>query len=280
MGTLAPSEPMIFYDMATRPPVSLNYCSASPWKSRLALNFKNIPYSASWVPHLKISQHCHPLDVSAGRKFENDSDYYTLPILIDPNTNTRLEDSFEIAIYLQEIYPTAGAGDLFPPQKLDFALNDDLAVFALLSERKETKYQEYSKFNTSVDALFTSHAPLMLYQMPLDLDTADGRKAGLVRRAGISPWVHFEVEGEERAKLKESLWSVLGDLGRLFARDPTGPFILGQQASYADIIVGGWLRMMCMALPSDEWQEVKSWHGGIFGNLHDALEKYAELEVN
>ncbi|KAJ5720732.1 uncharacterized protein N7483_008666 [Penicillium malachiteum] len=266
MGTIAPLKPMIFDDMATRPP------------SRLALNFKNIPYSASSAPLLKTSQSSHPLDVPASRKLENNSKSYTLPILIDPNTNTKLEGSFEIATYLQQTYPAAGAGDLFAPQRLDFIVtrSKDLTLFVLFLDQKEIMYKEYSKFNVYVDAVFTSHALLMYHQELLDPDTAKGSKAEFFRRVGES-WADFEVKGEEREKLKASLRSALGHLGRLFKRDITGPFLLGQRTSYADIIVGGWLRIMCVALPGDEWEEVKSWHGGIFGNLHDALEKYTEV---
>ncbi|KAJ5701929.1 hypothetical protein N7488_009477 [Penicillium malachiteum] len=69
----------------------------------------------------------HPLDVSTPRKSENDSNYYTLLILVNPSTNAKLGGSFGIANYLQESYPAAGAGDLFPPRELDFMLNKDQA---------------------------------------------------------------------------------------------------------------------------------------------------------
>ncbi|KAJ3545342.1 hypothetical protein NM208_g2546 [Fusarium decemcellulare] len=87
-----------------------------------------------------------------------------------------------------------------------------------------------------------------------------------------------EIKAEfAREKLMESFRDMLGDLAKLFEKTD-GPFLLGQQASYADFIVGAWLRMSLVALPKSEWEEARSWHGGVFGRLHDALDVYAEVK--
>ncbi|KFY05436.1 hypothetical protein V491_09132 [Pseudogymnoascus sp. VKM F-3775] len=118
----------------------------------------------------------------------------------------------------------------------------------------------------------------MAYGIPLDPATADITKAEFVNRAGVKSWEDFKMVGEVRETMKSSFEKSLGDLAKMFARDTTGPFLLGQKASYADIIVGGWLRMGRVTLPESEWEELKSWHGGVFGQLHDALDKYAEVK--
>lgn len=268
-----PTKAMAFYDIAMRQP-----CSPNPWKSRLALNFKNIAYSTTWVPLPDIAQVRRDLGVDACRKFNDGTDFYTLPILIDPNTDSKVGDSFDIAVYLQTKYPDAGSGDLFPAQKLDFIYNLENAILVPLSEQKEGEHDEYARFNTNVDAAFTSHLGLAAYQLPFEPATAEASKAEFVRRAGVKSFDDFEVKGEAREPLKEALRLMLGDLGKLFLRDPSGPFLMGAQATYADLIVGGWLRMLCATLPKHEWEEARSWHGGIFGRLHDALEKYAEVK--
>ncbi|KAG0211024.1 hypothetical protein BGX28_008594 [Mortierella sp. GBA30] len=273
-----PSEAMIFYDIAMRPPIASTCCSPNPWKSRLALNFKNIAYSTTWVPLPDIAQVRSALGVDACRKFGDGTNFYTLPILIDSNTNSKIGDSFDIAVYLQTKYPNSGSGNLFPPQELDFVVNHDLALMVPLSERKESEHDEYSRFNTYVDAAFTAHVSLMAHNLPFDPATAEASRAEFVQRAGVNSWDDFEVKGEKREKLKESFRLMLGDLGKLFLRDTSGPFLLGKQASYADLIVGGWLRMMRATLPENEWEEARGWHGGIFGRLHDGLEKYAEVK--
>ncbi|OKL55518.1 hypothetical protein UA08_09206 [Talaromyces atroroseus] len=267
------SEAMIFYDIAMATPYAPN-----PWKSRLALNFKDIKYSTTWVHLPDIAQVRRTLGVPACRKFSDGTDFYTLPILVDPNTKSRIGDSFDIAIYLQKTYPDSGAGDLFPPQKLEFAFNNEFASLVPLSERNDIEYVDYSKFNTYVDAAFTAHVSLVVHNLPFHPATAEATKAEFVRRAGVTSWDDFQIKGEQRQKFKESFHTMLGDLGKLFLRDISGPFLLGKKASYADLIVGGWLRMMREALPKQEWEEISGWHGGIYGRLHDGLEKYAEVK--
>ncbi|KAG9324397.1 hypothetical protein KVV02_008601 [Mortierella alpina] len=268
-----PSKAMIFYDIAMRHP-----CSPNPWKSRLALNFKNVAYSTTLVPLPDIAQVRRDLGVDACRKFADGSDFYTLPILIDPNTDAKIGDTFDIAEYLQTQYPDAGSGDLFPPQKLDYVFKLENPLFVPLSESKAGEHDEYSQFNMYVDAAFTTHVGLLAYYIPFDGPSEEPSKAEFIRRAGVKSWADFEIKGEMREKMLESLRLMMGDLGKLFLRDPSGPFLLGEQASYADLIVGGWLRMMSATLPKHEWEEARSWHGGVFGRLHDGLEKYAEVK--
>ncbi|KAF9183581.1 hypothetical protein BGZ49_004562 [Haplosporangium sp. Z 27] len=273
-----PSEAMIFYDIAMRQPIASNVCSPNPWKARLALNFKNIDYSTTWVHLPDIAQVRRDLGVDACRNFGDGTKFYTLPILVDPNTNSKIGDSFDIAVYLQTKYPNLGSGNLFPPQKLDFVFDNGLELLIPLSEQRKGEYDEYARFNTYVDAAFTAHASLMAYNLPFDPVAAEASRAEFVRRAGVKSWDDFEVKGENREKQKQSLRLMLGDLGKLFSRHTSGPFLLGEQASYADLIVGGWLHMMSVTLSKDEWEEVRSWHEGIFGRLYDGLEKYAEVK--
>ncbi|RDL40354.1 Uncharacterized protein BP5553_00333 [Venustampulla echinocandica] len=272
------SNPIVFYDIAQRPPVTETCCAVNPWKSRLALNFKAVPYTTSWVKMPDISKVRSGLKVPACRKFADGSDFNTLPIIHDPATNIFVGDSFEIAVYLQHNYPTSGAGNLFPPQKLDYVFNNDIALVVPLSELSETDFVEYARFNTSIDAAFSPHTALMCQGLPLDPETAEITKADFVKRAGVRSWDDFALVGEAREKMKESFEAVLGDIAKLFLRNTSGPFLLGQQASYADFIVGGWLRMMRVTLPQSEWEEARGWHGGIFGQLHDGLDKYAEVK--
>ncbi|WYZ35830.1 hypothetical protein EsH8_X_000477 [Colletotrichum jinshuiense] len=276
--TLVPSSPIVFYDIATRPPVEKTCCSPNPWKTRLALNFKGVPYTTKWVALPDIPKVRSGLKVPPCRKFADNTDFFTLPIINDPATNSLVGDSFDIALYLQETYPGSGAGELFPPQKLDYVFTHEHAILVPLSERHKSDFPEYATFNMNVDAAFSTHVQLTVQGFPFDPATAEATKAEFVRRAGVSCFEDFALVGEAREKVKDSFRDTLGGLGKLFLQDPSGPFLLGAKASYADMIVGGWLRMMGATLPDSEWEEVKSWHGGIFGRLHDALETYAEVK--
>jgi glutathione S-transferase len=276
--TSIPSSLIVFYDIATRPPVEKNCYSPNPWKTRLALNFKGLPYSTSWVALPDIAKVRSSLKVPPCRKFADGTDFFTLPIVEDPATDSSVGDSFNIAVYLQNKYPNSGAGDLFPPQTLDYVFTHDLALLVPLSECCESEFPKYAKFNMNVDAAFSAHIQLTVQGFPFDPATAEISKAEFVRRAGVTCWEDFALVGEEREKMKDSFRNMLGGLAKLFLRDTSGPFLLGTRASYADLIVGGWLRMMRVTLPESEWEEVRSWHGGLFGRLHDALEAYAEVK--
>lgn len=268
---------MDFYDIAMGPSARSPCCSVNPWKSRLALNFKNIAYSTKWVSLPDIGRVRQALEVPPCRKFADGTDFFTLPILVDPSTNSKIGDSFDIAVYLQKTYPASGVGDLFPPQVLDYTYDQQLPAWAppLSERRRDPEYDEYSKFNRDVDMAFTYHVGLMGYYLPLD---SEASKEEFIRRAGVSSWEDFALKGEDRQKVKESLRLMMADLSKLFSKDSTGPFILGKQATYADLIVGGWLNMMHATLPDDEWEEVRGWHNGIFAQLYDGLEKYAEVK--
>ncbi|KAK2029072.1 hypothetical protein LX32DRAFT_639447 [Colletotrichum zoysiae] len=276
--TPTPSSPIVFYDIATRPPVEKTCCSPNPWKTRLALNFKGLPYSTTWVALPDASKVRRSLKVPPCRKFADGADFFTLPIIEDPATGSLVGDSFDIAVYLHETYPGSGAGDLFPPQaSLDYEF-EHAEILVPLSSCRGGAFPEYARFNMNVDAAFTMHVQLTVDGFPFDPATEQAAKAEFVRRAGVSSFDDFALVGERRERTKASFRDTLGGLAELFQRDPGGPFLLGTKASYADLTVGAWLRMMRATLPDSEWEEVRSWHKGVFGQLHDALEVYAEVK--
>jgi len=276
LATSPPSTPLVLYDIALRPPVQETCCSPNPWKARMALNFKSLPYSTNWVPLPDVEKVRRGLKLPPCRKFADGTDFFTLPIVEDPNTNSLIGDSFDIATHLQKTYPSLGAGDLFPTQTLDFT--HDLASLVPLSDCSSSEFPEYAKFNTNVDGAFTMHVQLTVQGFPFDPAAEEVCKAEFVRRAGVSRFEDFALEGEARRKTMDLFRGMLGGLGKLFQRDVSGPFLLGQTASYGDIIVGAWLQMYRVTLRPSEWEEVRSWHDGLFGRLHDALETFAEVK--
>ncbi|KAK0719367.1 hypothetical protein B0H67DRAFT_599168 [Lasiosphaeris hirsuta] len=278
-------SPIVFYDIAQAPPVEKTCCSPNPWKTRLALNFKAVPYTTTWVALPDIAQVRTGLHIPACRKFQDGTDFFTLPIIQDPATSALLGDSFDIAIYLQQTYPDAGAGDLFPPHPtaLDFAppAQADAIMVPLSACRGGPEFAAYARFNARVDAVFSLHVQLTVQEFPLDPATAEATKAEFVRRAagaGVRSWDDFTLAGEARESTLASFRDALGGLAALLLRDTAGPFLFGARPSYADMIVGAWLRMMCVTLPKGEWRDLRGWHEGAFGRLHDALEVYAEVK--
>ncbi|KAK2806676.1 hypothetical protein FQN51_006644 [Onygenales sp. PD_10] len=271
-----------FYDLALAPPVIESSCSPNPWKNRYALNFKNIPYKTTWVPLLDISSVRGAFDIPPSRRFADGSPYPTLPMLSDPATGRIVGDSFEIAAYLQEQYPSEGAGDLFPVQELDYVFGGELVdLYAPISVAEtagdDDNVAAYVRFNTNVDAAFTAHTQLMIKGLPFDPAVAEECKELFSRRIGV-PWDALVVSGEKREELLRSFEEALGGLAKLYERDVSGPFLLGSRPSYADFIVGGWLRIGWGTLPREEWEALKGWHGGVFGRLYEALKVFARMD--
>ncbi|ROT36893.1 hypothetical protein SODALDRAFT_380381 [Sodiomyces alkalinus F11] len=264
------SSGLVLYDIAFAPPYEENTCAPNPWKARYALNFKGVPYTTQWIQMPDITTVRRSLGLPACRKFADGTDFYTLPALTDSTTGSAIGDSFDIANHLQITFPDAGAGDLFPPQNLGFEFHGTIAI--PLSERDDDDlHADYARFNANVDMAFTMHAQLMAHGMRWDPAYEDRIKAEFMRRTGAQSWDDLAIAGEARDKLKVSLRDALRDLAAMFQRDATGPFLLGGRPSYADVIVGGWLRMMSKTLPESEWEEVRTWHAGVFGQLHAAL---------
>ncbi|KAK5662112.1 hypothetical protein OQA88_8017 [Cercophora sp. LCS_1] len=268
------------YDIRFATPPERHTCAPNPWKARYALNFKSVPYTTTWVSMLDITAVRKSLHLPAVRKFADGTDFYTLPCITDGATNSAIGDSFDIALYLQSTYPDAGAGDLFPAQDLSYVCPEIWGIAVPLSERNDVVHADYAKFNTNVDWAFTMHTQLAGHGMKWDADVEEEIKREFVRRAGRSSWDELGAFGEARVGLLASLKKTVEALAGLLNRDGSGPFLLGQKPSYADCIVGGWLRMFSMTLHKEEWEEIRGWYGGCFGALHDALQsRFGEVRV-
>lgn len=245
-----------------------------------ALNFTRTPYETIWVPLAEVATTRKNLGLHACRTHIDGTDFPTLPILHDRSTTTSsstqqegtlIGDSFDIALHLHNTPSSDKQGPpLFPP-----------STIAL-----------HRAWNAHVDELFTTYgAPLAAYYMPLDSATAEASRAQFVRRAGVAKWEDFEIPigSAERRKMLAAFEAALGTsvvlgiglplgagLATWFVRRDDGPFLEGKTPMYADLIIGGWLQMMRNCLP--EWEEVRAWHGGLWGRLFDALEEWVEVK--
>lgn len=270
------SNPLIFYDISA--PDKRSY-APNPSKARLALSFKRVPFKTTFVDIVNISEVRKGLNCPAARKLDDGSDYYTLPMLQDPASGKIVGDSFDIANYLEDTYPDSG-GCLFPRDStrtgLDYeSPNKDTAFFAPLTSNEGSKNKEYAKFNLHIDATFSAYIVLYAYFLPFNPDTADAAKALMMKRAHLDSWEDLNMQGEAREGLKAGFKEALTSLARLFTVHESGPYLEGSQANYADLVVGGWLNMLSVVMPGEEWKDFRTWHDAVFARLHDALqEKY------
>lgn len=198
-------------------------------------------------------------------------------MLRDPTSGKVVGDSFDIANYLEDTFPESG-GCLFPQDStrtgLDYeSPNKDTLFFAPLTTNQGAKNEAYAKFNVHVDATFSANMILFGQYLPFNPSTAEAVKALFAKRAHLKSWDDLCIQGEARVQLLAGFKVGLTSLAQLFMVNESGPYLEGKQANYADIIVGGWLNMLSVVMPKEEWNDFRTWHNGVFARLHDALQE-------
>ncbi|KAI1120956.1 hypothetical protein F5Y10DRAFT_257363 [Nemania abortiva] len=241
---ISSSSPIVFYDIASGPPV--RPFAPNPWKTRYALNFKQANFKTEWVDVSDVTSIRKSLGADPVRFFTDGEPFYTLPVIKDTSDGTIVGDSFDIAVYLDKKYPNS---------PLLFKHSTGL----------------YAAFNAHIDSIFPTGGLLFSAGFPFNPETEAKSKAEFCRRAGVKSWDELNVSGEARRKVVETYEVSLKEVAKCF-RFSNGPFIGGAEPDYADIIIGGWCMMLANVVP--EWKEIRTWHGGVLGKLHDALESY------
>ncbi|KAI2620952.1 hypothetical protein GGS26DRAFT_570002 [Hypomontagnella submonticulosa] len=246
MSNSSSSDPIVLYDIASGPPI--RPFALNPWKTRYALNFKRANFATKWVDLADVKATRESLGIDPVRFFDNGEPFYTLPIITDPSTSKLVGDSFDIAVYLDEKYPNA-------PSLFRHSIG------------------LYAAFNAHIDATLVTGVALCSDNFPFNPETAEKCKAEFCRRAGFKSWDDFSLPEEARRKILDQFQATLGGVAKYF-RFSEGPFMGGKEADYADIIIGAWLMMYSQTLYPKEWQVLRTWHGGLWGKLHDGLEQY------
>ncbi|KAG6893496.1 hypothetical protein C0992_009756 [Termitomyces sp. T32_za158] len=262
-------NPITFYDIPSTVP---GKCwSVNLWKTRSAdrfhdaiatlnkssvrysLGFKRLPFRTEWVEYPDIA----PMSKKLGflpTAMQGDSPYYSLPAIYDPNTSTSLSDSALIAEYLDKAYPDTPK--LFPPgsHALQYAFIDALGsklepiwAFALPASHKILNPQSQDYFRRTREAHFGK---------PLEDVTPKG-----------------EAAVEEWTKVKAAFDAVYGWLEKGKAN---GPYFLGPEPAFVDIVVASYLLYFkkIWGVDSQQWRDFSTWNNGRWGMLVKDFEKY------
>jgi glutathione S-transferase len=135
---MAEAQPVHFFDLFSDLPgpprlprielLALTCCTLGPSKSwshntlkiRAVLNFKEIPYTQSWISYPDIK----PLAISLDLPPNKQGRLYTLPIIlhessITSNPSGAMMDSLNIALHLDKLFPSP---PLFPSGDVSYAL--------------------------------------------------------------------------------------------------------------------------------------------------------------
>ena len=272
------TQPIIFYDIASSTPH--HTFAPNPWKTRYALNHKNLSYKTKPIDLPDIASEREKLGVPANRTLPDGSPYHTLPLIHDPETKSFVGDSFEIALHLdRRPQQPPGTPQLFRPGTIGLT----------------------AAFNSRVDALFTKFVALSP-KMPFPEASTSKIQAIFAARFGLedisalqpSPeareamFVEFEQALAELAKAwrhvggtTDAVWRAGGTAEGQAQRDgraDVGPWLDGDEPVYADFIVGGWLGMMATCMEEKDWERVRGWQGGLWGRIHDALEPLRRMD--
>lgn len=218
-----------------------------------------------------ISSLRQKLGAPANRTHADGTPYHTLPAIKDLSTGEVIGDSFEIALYLDRVYPDAPL--LFRPSTVGLT----------------------AAFNAQVDGLFTKYIGLADC-MPL----TDRAKATFAERFGVSDFSDLDMDEAERPKMIEEFEAALGELAKAYnhtggttdyiwrptgtdaaqkQRPPpglkqAGPFLDGDEPVYSDFIVGAWLRTMKESMRKEDWQRLCGWQGGLWGKVSEGLDHW------
>ncbi|KAJ5217235.1 glutathione s-transferase [Penicillium chermesinum] len=196
------------YDLARR--VQPNQCwSYNVWKTRMALNYKGIPYTTAWVNHVTLRPTLESIGIPPNTS--NQGFEYSVPT-IQLSDGSALTESSLIAAKLEEIQPS-------PSLHLDAAL-----------QAEADKVVRMACF-----PLYARYMPLVAREI-IDESTLPAFEKTREARFGMTLQ-------EMEAKAGDGIWDAAEPgfvaAGKLLSEHKVdeGPFILGSQVCYADFIL-------------------------------------------
>ncbi|KAF5872244.1 putative glutathione s-transferase protein [Botrytis fragariae] len=209
-GTQTASSELTLYDLASQ-----GRCASwshNALKTRLLLNYKEIPYKTTWIEYPDIEPTFKSLQVQPNTS----GIQYTIPTIQIPERGY-VQDSSTIATLLEQLYPT-------PSLKIETSA---------LSQVEDL----IPKLQLSIRPFWL---PLLAKGLLNDASRAyfeETRK----ERVGMDIYEYGEKEGKE--KCWEDAEPVVRELGKLL-KAKGGPFIEGETPTYADFFIVATLQMI------------------------------------
>lgn len=185
---------------------------------------------------------------------------YTLPVIHDPAHNAFVSNSIDIARYLDETYPDTPT--LFPSgshalQEAFQVAHEKTAGLAMCLKLIILPLA-HAKLNPISQAYFRRTREAM-FGMKLEEFSPPGPKRDL----------HWETLKERYAIMAS--WLAKGD---------SGPFIMGNKISYADVTIAGYIVWMRTTFGSEsaEWKDILTWQNGTWANYMKNFERYEQVK--
>ncbi|KAK0436502.1 uncharacterized protein EV420DRAFT_238303 [Desarmillaria tabescens] len=240
------------YDLPTKAADSPG--SMNTWRTRYALNLKNLPYQTVYVELPDIEALAKRIGAApTSTKSDGVSPFYTLPIIQDDSTGAVVSDSAAIAAYLDKTYPTSGPV-LIPPGTMTLQL----------------------AFSDTVTGIFSPFQPFFISGIMANTNDATAVYFSKTRLGGT-----LKVEapkGEEIEKLRASAKENFGKMSKWF-EDNGGDFVMGKEPCFADTVICGylWFTRRMVREESEEWKDIVTWNDGRWGRYLEIFKPYEKI---
>ncbi|KAJ1301074.1 hypothetical protein OPQ81_003492 [Rhizoctonia solani] len=241
--TATKENPIVFYDLADANGHSWSF---NTYKTRLSLNFKGIPYRVEYISFPDIESRMAELGVSP---ISDTFPRYTLPVIADPSSDpngkpTYVSDSFKIAVYLDEHYPSR---PIFP--------NGTRATQNLL-------------INTHLSTItYTLFIPLIAPSLPNILDTRSIEYFAETRGRFLRPLSEEEQSSKWKATRDE-----FGGLAKS-VKAGAGKWMGGDYPTFVDFVIGSlfYLVEKLEGSDSERLKDMCTWEDGMWGQFWDGI---------
>ncbi|KAH4075478.1 hypothetical protein HBH92_042280 [Parastagonospora nodorum] len=240
------SSQIIFYDLPSKQGTAW---SLNPWKIRMVLNFKQIPYTTSWIEYPDLAPQLSSLGIPPNDRSAPDyKTDYAIPTITMPD-GTHMMDSWPIAHKLEEIHPS-------PSLRLDDPI--------VLKVR-----DQIANIMKPLTGFVIPKVPKRVLNERSAVYFNETRK----ERFGMS-LVEVEETMATGEKWEEARVPVLEAVGWL--EESGGPYFLGETVSYADFIFVGMMHMI-KRLDEDVFQRFLAYDPAL-PKLYDACKPWLEKD--
>ncbi|GJJ15314.1 hypothetical protein Clacol_009590 [Clathrus columnatus] len=232
---------------------------------RMALEYKKIPYRTVWLEYPELKPTMLSIGAKSGDTNPVDgSPVYTIPVILDEinlgpdGKPVPITDSWLIAEYLDEKFPDR---PLFPKgsKGLQWSFHETIIKIGIFGTISLIMPYIYGNLNETSQPHFRATRE-RYFTKPLT-DTCPPK--------GSEEWDEIW-KALEKAKSRiriaglDELATSLDKNGLL----ADNPYIMGDVFSYADIVAASSLYTLPIVHPT-EWEKVREWNGGRWGQLLD-----------
>ncbi|KEY66741.1 hypothetical protein S7711_06787 [Stachybotrys chartarum IBT 7711] len=242
------TQKFVLYDLPSKDTATPKCWSLNPWKIRLALNYKGVEYETQWLEYPDIAPTLKGMGVPPGA---DEKTPYTIPAVRFPD-GTFAMDSKAIYPEIERRYPSPA----YPSVP-----SDDAAT-----------QQTYQFTSACLSAL----APVVLPIIPRSI--LSEYSAEYFQRTR-KQWFGMSLDELEAQKGGDDAWArskeSFGQAAALLKKNG-GPFLLGQQFSWADCIFAGFLHFLKRAVGPEGFKRLEEWPEIIA--YYDACGKWLEKD--